>query len=190
MTNLNSEQRSKLTDIIAQATDDRVRYCGDLEIMKRFRAACPELTREDADSAVRGMIQTGRMLGHLPISDEPELPPDYSTLPPEMALHRRMVDIFVRSKDVDEMRQQLVRECGHATKEQFTKAAEEGMQVLKERMAERERRAKAMARFIPLFDDIADPEASVIDHAERKAEQGDPLAIEFLQYVATNSAAA
>jgi|GEM_PF-3757109 len=188
---LNTEQRGKLRNIMARATDDGVRYCGDVEIMKRFRAACPELSRDDADNAVRSMIQMGRMLGCIPLSVEPELPPpDYSTLPAEIALHRRMVDIFLDSKDEKEMRRRLIAECGHATTEQFRKAAEEGMAVLNERMAERERRVKAMARFGPLFDDVAGPDANVIMHAERKAAQGDPLAIEFLRYVSANLSAA
>lgn len=190
MTNeLNSEQRSKLADIMAKATDDGVPYCGDLELMKRFRVACPELSPEVADNAVRGMIRAGRMMGHIPASAEPQLPPDYSKLPPEMALHRRMVDIFVNNQDVEEMRRQLISECGHATNDQFRKAGEEGLHVLKERMAERKRRMETHARFAPLFDDIGDLEAGVIEHAERKAEQGDPLAIEFLRYVTANLSA-
>ncbi|WSH28011.1 hypothetical protein U8P75_04400 [Rhizobium beringeri] len=146
---LNSEQRSKLADIMAKATDDGVPYCGDLELIKRFRVACPELRPEVADNVVRGMIRAGRMMGHIPASAEPQLPPDYSKLPPEMALHRRMVDILVNNKDVEEMRRQLISECGNATNEQFKKAGEEGFNVLKERMAERKRRMETHARFAP-----------------------------------------
>ncbi|CAN7550449.1 hypothetical protein [Pararhizobium sp. LjRoot238] len=191
MTNkLNNHQHGKLTNIISQATDDGVRYCGDFEIMKRFRAACPELTGEDADRAVRGIIQVGRMLGGIPLSVEPELPPpDYSTLPPKIALHRRMVDIFADSKDEKEMQRRLVAECGHATPVQFKEAADEGLQILKERMDARKRRVEMNNRFKPLFDDVADPETSLIMHAERKAEQGDPLAMEFLRYVDANLSA-